>query len=169
MKNPGMVVLIAIILIAIGACGSRQKNHQGAPEEKRKVDQKSLQMAPERISVGDMHLKLKVYLWRDFQPITPPGGRPLKARVSLEEESGKEISGKFKLLKLYVLRDGEVWESTPSPQVGVQEESHRVTGIAQNGPLWDTDKPVDVILQFEGPEGKVFYLKAPQQHIVKTY
>ncbi len=51
----------------------------------------TLLAAPDTLNIEDQSIVLTTYLWRDFQPISPPNGKPLIALVYIETPDSSDI------------------------------------------------------------------------------
>lgn len=136
------------------------------------VPLEKLLAAPEEISIEGRRMILKASLWRDFMPISPPGGKPLIAAVSIAAADLKEFPSSLAADRLWVIKDGnEVWESDFSDEPGRPkgpDEKHLLREIARDGPLWGPGIAVDVVVRILDKKGASHYLKAARQPIERT-
>jgi hypothetical protein len=107
-------------------------------------------------------------LWRDFQPSSPPNGKPLIALVRVRATGGAPILPSVRVVGLWVVNGTDVWTATP------REEQQRDPGastfevVAREGPKWGPGITVDVIAGLRDGAGAVSLLRAPAQRIKRT-
>ena len=122
--------------------------------------------APVQVRVAGVDLTLETYLYRDFQPITPPNGQPMIAAARVKAAEGEDLPAGLEAEVLHVLYGEEVWaaaplEERPSTDPGVMEV------VARNGPKWGPGVTVDVVLRLRHA-GTTLLLKAAAQQIHRT-
>ena len=82
---------------------------------------------PDSIVLGGHKFTLETYMWRDFMPISPPGGKPLIATVTLASKGHEMEAPKVTWEALELWQDGKcVWKTE------LQSEGRR--GSARGGP-----------------------------------
>lgn len=126
-----------------------------------------LENAPEIIDLPHQDYRLKTYVWRDFMPISPPGGKAMIASIHVISVDGEPIPSTVKPRFLWVIDDGRVW-SALLPEVYDTPGDDRVQGIARNGPKWETGIQVDVVVGVEAGS-HLRLLKARDQLIHATH
>ena len=146
-----------IVLALTAACG---KDALGPSPVSELVN------APVQVRVAGVDLTLETYLYRDFQPITPPNGQPMIAAVRVKAADGEELPAGLEAEVLHVLYGEEVWvaaplEEHPSTDPGVMEV------VARNGPKWGPGVTVDVVLRLRHGRNTLL-LRAPAQQIHRT-
>ncbi|TMF56016.1 MAG: hypothetical protein E6I19_06540 [Chloroflexi bacterium] len=133
---------------------------------------------PDRVSIGGHTYRLTADLWRDFMPVTPPGGRPLMASLMLASEDGSTFPASITADHVWVFNSSWVVTSSPSnptpasspapsavwdtgvievrraPTAGTPANAMEV--VAFDGPKWDPGTRVSVILRLQ--VGGVQYL-----------
>ena len=116
-------------------------------------------------STDDPKLQLKAELWRDFMPISPPGGKPLVATLTLESVEGDLPAG-LQVRAVTLLRGRERWsaEKWDVEQTGVN--AMRI--VVREGPKWDVGTEVEVILQLKDSQGVTHTVRSPPQTIGRT-
>jgi hypothetical protein len=117
-----------------------------------------LRAAPSVVTIDGTRIELQVDVWRDFQPISPPGGKGL--RVSCRLPSTATM---FVVEHLWVVFGDEVWDSTPTAIAG------STTFSAGEGPQWGPGVTVDVVAQVRGPNGTARLVRAADRLIVGTF
>ena len=151
-----------------------------APQKKRQplqvtespsVPLPELLSAPEAVEIDGRRYTLKPYLWRDFQPISPPDGKPLLASVRVMAEDLKEFPASLSMDKLWVIRDRrEAWEADFSKESRPQNPAwkHVLERIARGGPKWGPRITVEVVVRLRRGEKETFFLRAGRQWIDRT-
>jgi hypothetical protein len=117
-----------------------------------------LRAAPAVATIDGTRIELQVDVWRDFQPISPPGGKGLRVSVRLPATTTA-----FIVERIWVVFGDQVWDSTPAAVSG------STTWIAGEGPQWGPGVAVDVVAQIRGPSGAVRLVRAADQLILGTF
>ena len=130
-------------------------------------DLAELRVATTTAVVGGRSLSLEAYLWRDFQPSSPPNGKPLVAIARIRSVDGTEIPTSTRVVGLWVINGGDVWAASP------REEQQRVPAaefdvVARDGPKWGPGIEVDVIVAVRDGAGAVSLVRAPARRINRT-
>lgn len=125
--------------------------------------------APDTLLIGNQSIVLSTSLWRDFQPISPPGGKPLVAIVYIETVDSSTISPSITAEAIYIVNNGQVWKSSLSAEESSSTElrPYRIVRIARDGPKWGPGIYVDVIVSL-GEANNNFLLRASEQYIART-
>jgi len=125
-------------------------------------------LAPRLISLDGATLRLEASLWRDFQPISPPDGKPLIAGLRITTVDGAPIPSTLRADSVWIYNEAAVWAAS------VREEQPRSAGapffevVARNGPKWGPGIEVDVVVQVRDAAGRAFLLQAPRVFIGRT-
>jgi len=125
-------------------------------------------LAPRVVSVDGATLRLETSLWRDFQPISPPDGKPLIAGLRVLTVDGAPIPSTLRADSVWIYNEAAVWAAS------VTEEQPRSVGasffevVARNGPKWGPGIEVDVVVQLRDAAGHAFLLQAPRALIGRT-
>jgi hypothetical protein len=129
----------------------------------------TLLAAPDTLNIEDQSIVLTTYLWRDFQPISPPNGKPLIALVYIETPDNSDIPVPLDPNAIYIVYNNQVWKSFFSTEERPPDElkPFRITKIARDGPKWGPNVYVDVIVRILDGD-KVYLLKASEQYIGRT-
>jgi hypothetical protein len=117
-----------------------------------------LRAAPTVATIDGARIELQVDVWRDFQPISQPGGKGLRVSARLPATAAT-----FILERIWVLFGDERWDSTPAAIPG------STTWTAGEGPQWGPGVSVDVVAQIRGPSGMVRLVRAADQLIRGTF
>jgi len=129
----------------------------------------TLLAAPDTLNIENQNIDLTTYLWRDFQPISPPDGKPLIALVFIETPDSADIPASLNPNAIYIVYNNQVWKSFFSKEERPPDElkPFRITRIARDGPKWGPDVYVDVIVRILAGD-KVYLLRASEQYIGRT-
>jgi hypothetical protein len=129
----------------------------------------TLLAAPDTLNIEDQSIFLTTYLWRDFQPISPPNGKPLIALVYIETPDSSDIPVLLDPNAIYIVYNNQVWKSFFSTEERPPDElkPYKITKIARDGPKWGPNAYVDVIVRILDGD-KVYLLRASEQYIGRT-
>jgi len=125
-------------------------------------------LAPRIVSFAGVTLQVDASLWRDFQPISPPDGKPLIAILAVRTIDGTPIPPGLTADSAWIHNGDLVWGAA------VVEEQPRGAGassfqvVARNGPKWGPGIEVDVVIQVRDATGQRALLQAPRQLIART-
>ena len=155
------IPLFLILSLTLGAC-----KFLGDDNSRDDLLIADLLAAPTSVAVGSTTYTLSTALWRDFMPISPPGGKPMNAvfRVHSSDSSAVPLT----VEAAWLVNDDKLWaistlrESESAP-AGVLEVS------ATGGPKWGIDKRVEAIVRLRDPGGDTRLLRVPDQAIFATY
>lgn len=153
--------LILCLFLSIG--NSSGKKHQD-------LTIKDLISAPDTIQIENVGVVLETYLWRDFMPVSPPDGKPLRAVVTLLPVHSEHLPADIDAKKIWIIQGEEVWANLLST-VSPAEPDHpviRLEKTAANGPKWGPGIEVIVVVEIHDKEGKTYLLKAEHQPIHRT-
>lgn len=122
----------------------------------------------ESINIGQNKYILEAYLWRDFQPISPPDGRPLSAINRLVNVDSTDISEKVDLIEQYVIKNDSVWIA-PYDHTSPHTPEFRIEKISGNGPKWGPEIYVDVIAKVRDINtGTDYFIRKENVNILRT-
>lgn len=155
------VCVLLLNSISLSLAGSRK------PADK---NIKELLAAADTVTISQTVVVLETYLWRDFMPVSPPDGKPLRAVVNLVPVNTDIIPAEVDLVKLWVISENTVW-STGLQIVGEPDLSRpqpKIEKMASGGPKWGPGITVTVLVQIEDPEGDYYLIKAEDQMIHRT-
>jgi len=162
MKQIISILLSLILTFLLIQCSNPVSSPSYIPIE-------TLLAAPDTLNVENQSIVLKTYLWRDFQPISPPDGKPLIALVYIETPDSSSLPATLNPDAIYIVYNNQVWKSFFSTEERPPDElkSFRITKIARNGPKWGPNIYVDVIVRIMVGD-KVYLLRANAQYIGRT-
>lgn len=129
----------------------------------------TLLSAPDTLIIENQKLVLSTYMWRDFQPISPPNGKPLIALVYIETVDSSVIASSINAEAFYIVYNNQVWKSffTEENIPPSELKPFRITKIARDGPKWGPKIYVDVIVRIKINNGYQL-LRASEQYIGRT-
>jgi hypothetical protein len=140
---------------------SKKENHDQLEKYKN---------APDTLVINKHKLVLNTYLWRDFMPISPPDGKPLKAIIKIIPTNTEKIPVNIDADKIWVIFKNEVWITNLKP-VGNKPKNGNIPFLekmASGGPKWGPNVKVLVVIQIRDEKGNTFLLKAVGQQIHRT-
>lgn len=156
------LLLGAFLPPALLACGG------ATPASPSDVPLADLSSAPTRVTAEGRDLTLAAELWRDFMPISPPGGRPLAAALRISTADGSPVPAGIKVETSWVIHEGEVWSATVEQRPrGETEPFYEV--VARNGPKWGPGVEAVAVVRLADSSGRSFLLRAPPKTILATY
>jgi len=161
---------IFIIIMALSTCdkdndnnGNKSKAVQDAQLVLELFDKSS-----ETLKIGQEEYILEAYLWRDFQPISPPDGKPLSSINRLINVDSTDISLKVDLVEQYVIKNDYVW-ITPYDHTSPHTPGFRIEKISRNGPKWGPDIHVDVIAKVRDLDtDRNYFIRKENVNILRT-
>ena len=129
----------------------------------------ALRAAPEEIEINGTEYTLETYLQRDFMPICPPDGKPLRASIKVKAPGETAISSKIDATRLWIVKGVEIWETELASREGSTTGDTLEKVATGDGPKWETEITVDVVVKIIDLEsGESYLLKASNQYIHMT-
>jgi hypothetical protein len=155
--------LVSMALILIGCSDNGVSVPPDIP-----IDQ--LLATPETIVVETRQLHLSTFMWRDFMPISPPGGKPLIAIIYVTATDTVRLPGSISTDAVWMVYNDQVWKSwfTDEPISPGELKPNRIVKIAREGPKWGPNVNVDVIVRVYDGKGASRLLRAANQWIGRT-
>lgn len=123
--------------------------------------------ADDTITVEGRQLFLSTYMWRDFQPISPPDGKPLIAIVYVTATDTARLPISISTDAIWVVFNNQVWKSWFTNQQIMTNGLNQIAKLARDGPKWGPEVYVDVIVRVKHGQGNQF-LRASNQWIGRT-
>ena len=127
-----------------------------------------LRNAPEIASLDGVAVRLETFAWRNFQPISPPDGKPLIVVVRIKSMDGTVIPSTLKADSLWVVNGEIAWAAS------VREEQPRgpdwsfFEAVARDGPKWGPGVTVDVVVRLRGASGQRALVQVRGQVVGRT-
>ena len=126
-----------------------------------------LRSAPAQLVLGGTTVRLDSYLWRDFQPATPPDGKPLIASLRVVSVDGTAIPATVDADSAWIISGDLAW-ATAVVQEQPRSDASSFDIVARQGPKWGPGIDVDVVVQLRDATGQAFLLLASGQLIHRT-
>lgn len=154
--------LLAILFLSV--------NLTAGTKTSERLSLKKLLSAPDTLIVAGQRLVLSAYLWRDFMPISPPDGKPLRAVVTIKPVDAEYLPPGIDADQVWVIYRQEIWSQPLESVSGTvpQERLKILEKVARDGPKWGPGVYVTVVVQIRDPQGKTHLLKAERQFIERT-
>jgi hypothetical protein len=161
------LIFISLLITLIGSC--RKYDLNGDVVDDSRLLEKLYLNAKDTIEIDNQNFILETELYRDFFPGDPGRNTRLFASIYLVNIDSSLISKKFEIKSLNVINENQIWISTPKLQEDNSVPVYKVYGLSKNGPEWDTDIYVDVVIAVKDlSTEKIEYLIARDQLIVGT-
>ncbi len=97
--------------------------------------------------------------YRNFFPGSSiPTKRPLIASVSFVNLDSVRISTDLDITKLYIIKDPIIWVSSPTSTNSQSIPEYKLSKFSNDGPEWDTNILVDVVLEIWNSVNRESYL-----------
>lgn len=130
----------------------------------------TLRAAPDTLSIDGQPLILDTYMWRDFQPVSPPEGKPLIAIFHIVTADSSETPEGLKATAAWVVHEDDIWstyftDEDPPPS---ERKPYQLYEVARNGPKFGPEVYVDAVVKLKETSGETHLLRAENQFIVKT-
>jgi hypothetical protein len=139
------------------------------PASPSSVTPSDLTAAPTSVSLGGKSIRLETSLWRDFQPIAPPDGKPLVALLQIKTEDGSDVPATLRADMVWVFNGSQSWSAVPQEERPRPETSPVYELVARDGPKWGPGISVDVVVRLLSPDRRSFLLRAADQPIRATF
>lgn len=156
-------VLLSMTLILVGC----SDNGVSVPPD---IPINQLLASPDTVRIDTRQFYLSTYMWRDFQPISPPDGKPLIAIIYVTATDTAQLPSSISTDAVWIVYNNQVWKSwfTNEPIAPSELKPNRIVKIAREGPKWGPHVNVDVIVRVYDGKGARLLLRAPNQWIGRT-
>jgi len=125
--------------------------------------------ALDTLVIGSESYVLDAYIWRDFQPMCPPGGREMISINWLINIDSVKISDNIKMIKQYVINKDSIWISDYMNRSSNSQVEYKIEKISINGPKWGPGINVDVISEIHDfNTGMDYYLECKDVYVGRT-
>ena len=112
---------------------------------------------------------LDAYIWRDFQPISPPNGKPMFSINWLINIDSAKIPDNIDLIKQYVINGDSIWTSSYENDLRPYQPLYKIEKYSNGGPKWGPKIYVDVVAQiYDSQTDKVCFIKCKNKFIGRT-
>jgi len=123
-------------------------------------------LAPRFVTIEGARVGVHAFLWRDFQPTSPPDGKPLVAILRIQTTDDTPIPSTLTADSVWVYDGANVWAAPV-----VEEQPREATYfevVARNGPKWGPGILVDVVVRLRDSGGHLVLIQASRQLIART-
>jgi hypothetical protein len=157
-----VLTIIGCTLFGLWGCSG------GGPATPSSSTTSDLTTAPTSVLLGGKSIRLETSLWRDFQPIAPPDGKPLVALLQIKTQDGSDVPATLRADMVWLFNGSQSWSAVPQEQRPRPETSPVYELVARDGPKWGPGISVDVVVRLRSPDG-AFLLRAADQPIRATF
>jgi hypothetical protein len=156
--------LILSLLIFVLSCSDVGVEVPTPPPD---IPIEQLLAVPETTLVDGHVFVLSTYLWRDFQPIAPPDGKPLIALAYIDVIDTTRFPTTISSDALWIVWSNQVWKTYFTQETPPQDPPgfNRLARIAREGPKWGPHVYVDVVVRIFDAHHNPHFLRATQQWI----
>src|ERR1043165_8564148 len=127
-----------------------------------------LRAAPSVVRVEGKDLVLSPHLYRDFQPVSPPDGRPLIAGLRILTADSSAVPTSITVDAAWIVYSDQVWAASTADEVRFDYPPRPFYEVfARNGPKWGPDVRVDVIVRVRDSHNASLLLRAANQLIIR--
>lgn len=162
----GLLPLVLLVLLLLPA--SCADDGPSCPAPDLDGEPPPLGTTPETLAVGSQAFFLDCYLWRDFMPISPPGGRLLIAVIRLTEVDSLPIEVDVRMTHLWVIYGNQCWSTGFTSEERPYIPDYQREKVARCGPKWGPDVTVDLITEVRTAGQDRHYLKSVDVPIWRT-
>ena len=118
------------------------------------------------IVIGDITYTLETYMWRDFMPISPPGGKPLIAIIWVHASGIDDFPVSTTIERLWIIDGTNILSTAATEEVRVDGNEFEM--VFRDGPKWGPGIGFDVVVKLS-INAQIYYLKAVNQTIFATF
>jgi hypothetical protein len=161
------VILLSAVL-SLAGCSEEHLLNPAPPMLLSPEVLAAVRAAPDSVTAHGATLRLSTYLWRDFMPIAPPDGEPLRAVFLVTTADSSAFPPLLFADAAWVLNGRSIWATR------VSETTPRLPGdptlrvFAEGGPKWGPGIEVDVVVRLRDAADRAWYLRAREQMIHRT-
>ena len=142
-----VLVLITFLGLTIFSCKKEYLNGDVVVDSQ--LHEKLYLNAVDTIKIDNQNLVLQTELYRDFFPGVTKKNTRLFALISIVNIDSAQISKNFEIKTLYVINKEQIWISTPVLYDDNYMPIYKVFRISKNGPEWETNNNVDIVVAIE--------------------
>ena len=150
--------IILFFVLVVFSCKTPTTSPIGSP----------LSSATKEVIISSYNFTLSASLWRDFQPISPPDGKPLILVAEIIESNSMAIPSNIKVDAFWVINGDQVWSGILSKEERATTPLHTRQIIIRDGPKWETGNYVDLVIRLLDDEENTYWLKEENLLIERT-
>lgn len=163
---PRLSLLIVGIALFVSGC-SLFGDDSSSPEE---LPVQTLRAAPTQVTIDGKNLSLDTFMWRDFQPVAPPDGEPLRAIFYITTKDSSAVPEGLDAVAAWVVHKENVWSThftgeDPPPN---ERQPYQLYEVARDGPKFGPEVRVDAVVRLKERSGETHLLRAENQFIKRT-
>ncbi len=156
------IILFLLVCLAGACCRKHLRSADSTAN--------ALMSAPDTVTIDGIAVILETYLWRDFMPVSPPDGQPLRAVITVLPVNSEYLPAGIDADKIWIITGSENW-------VGLLEKTGEYTAgrpltrlekTSGGGPKWGPGINVEVVVQLRDKKGNTYLLGAGKQLIHRT-
>ena len=122
--------------------------------------------ASEEFDISGITYTLKTYIWRDFQPISPPNGKLLIAVIIIEAAGIDNFPLSTKIERLWLIDELNIVSTKSTEEYMVDGNTFEM--VFRDGPKWEPGISIDVVVKLISMDFGIYYLKAVNQKLHRT-
>jgi hypothetical protein len=123
--------------------------------------------ASEKVVLGGVTVRLETYLWRDFQPVSPPDGKPLMAVLRVRSVDGAAVPSTTRADSVWIINGATTWVAGVLPASTAGDTTY-IEVFARDGPKWGPGIHVHVVLRVRDGSTPPVLLRSTAQPIHRT-
>lgn len=162
-------ILILAILIFIRSCEKKDIDTGSVILFDKELISQLNSKSHDTLVIGSNAYVLDVFLWRDFMPIAPPNGKPMKSINLLREIDSTEIPDNIDLIKQYVVYNDTIWISEYDNEYSPDQLEYSIKKLSVEGPKWGPEIYVDVISNIhDSSTDKDYFIRTKNVYVERT-
>lgn len=156
------IILLGIIapITILGFIGLNDSDTSTVPDE--------VLSASEEIMINGRVFNLETYIWRDFMPLSPPGGKPMIIIIRIIPNDSQAFPSDLDTNRLWLINGDDIVSLTFTNETRIKPPNI-LEKVAREGPKWDVGIKIDVVIRLIQNGYRTYYLKAKDQIIHSTF
>ena len=146
MRHTALLMTVLAVALVGGRCSKSTRGAKPTTEPEPAL-RAQLDQAPEHVRLAEREFSLSASLWRDFMPPVPPGGNPLRVRVSVAADGAPPFPSAVKVEQVWVLSGEEHWSPPLSPAPNSTVGAPSLEYNMGDGPKWEPGRKADVVVR----------------------
>ncbi len=158
--------MVFIVLIILTSCEKEDINYIRVDKELiSELNSKSY----DTLMIGSNSFILDAYLWRDFQPVSPPDGKPMISINWLINTDSTAIPDNIDMIKQYVIYEDSIWISEYENEYRTNLPEYKIEKVSREGPKWGPKIYVDVISKVRDfKTNNNYYIIKKNVYVIRT-